>query len=351
MPASRLASVSGLDAAALFAPLADFESVGLAVSGGPDSLALMLLAQRLGPEKFVVYTVDHGLRPEAAGEAAMVLREADRLGFRARALRWDGRKPTTGISAAARQARYRLIGAAMAQDGVPVLATAHHLHDQAETVLMRMAHASGLAGLRGMDLFAAVEGVMVARPLLGIDPAKLSALVTAAGLTATADPSNGDTDYERVRWRQMLPQLGALGLTPERISLLALRLRDADEALNVMAAQAFLEAAQTRADGKGTTVPANAVEVDIEAAPLRALPRAIAIRVVQRALVEVGGGAKPHALAAVELLTDHLRSAPVAVTLHGCTIRSDAETIRIAREPLKGARGRAATRHEGVTRR
>ncbi len=99
-------------------------------------------AKAPGRPELVVYSVDHGLRPEAADEVAMVLREAGARGLSARALRWEGEKPVTGVQAAARAARYRLMAEAMRQDGAEILLTAHHLEDQAETVLMRLAHAA-----------------------------------------------------------------------------------------------------------------------------------------------------------------------------------------------------------------
>lgn len=324
-------STRGPDSERLLAPLRAFTAVGLAVSGGPDSLSLMLLAARLrDPPRLIVYTVDHGLRPESAGEAAFVVREAEKLGLEARPLRWSGRKPKAGLQQAARRARYGLIGDAMRADGAQVLATAHHLNDQAETVLMRLAHGSGIEGLRGMDLFAEVEGVSVVRPLLGVDPAELRAVLDAAGITPVSDPSNLDTDYERVRWRQMLPQLAALGLTPERIAGFALRMRDADRALEIMVGRAYHEAGSRSADGAA----------HIDRARLIALPRTIAVRVVRRALDEIGGGRKPHALAAVEGFTDRLIREPMRATLHGCIVTSDGIDIRIEREPLTGARAR-----------
>jgi len=111
-----------IDSEAIFAPLAEFRRLGLAVSGGPDSLALLLLAAAFADRhgahaRFVVYSVDHALRPEAAAEAAYVADAAQRLGFAARVLRWEGPKPTTGIQQAARTARYGLIAAAMPADG------------------------------------------------------------------------------------------------------------------------------------------------------------------------------------------------------------------------------------------
>lgn len=316
-----------IDPAALFAPLDEFPRLGLAVSGGADSLALMLLAARYAktPEaraRLFVYSVDHGLRPEAADEVRFVLAEAERLGLTARGLRWVGRKPATGLQQAARRARYRLIGDAMLADGVPVLLTAHHLADQAETVLMRLAHGSGVEGLRGMDYFAEVEGISLVRPLLGIDPEDLRQLVAAAGLTPVVDPSNDDTDYERVRWRQILPQLAALGLDAARLSQFARRMRDADRALEQATAIAFARVDFSRAEG----------EASLLRAEFRALPRAVAVRLLARLLDRVGGGRKPHALAAVEVLCDRLQREPLRQTLHGCLITADAETIRVRPE-------------------
>ena len=199
----------------LFAAAAGSGAVGLAVSGGADSLALMLLAHEWANSdpsapRLVVYTVDHGLRPEAEAETAFVMHEATRRGLAVRTLKWIGKKPSVGLQEAARQARYRLIGDAMRADGVRLLLTAHHRDDQAETVLMRLAHGSGLEGLRGMTPIAEVEGVRVFRPLLGVASDDLRAIVAAAGLTPVADPSNVDHHYERVRWRKALPPLAAL---------------------------------------------------------------------------------------------------------------------------------------------
>ena len=320
-----------IDVDALFAPLADYRQLGLAVSGGPDSLALMLLAHRFAERsgqsgRFTVYAVDHGLRPEAAGEVAFVVREAEKLGFAARALRWEGKKPATGIQAAARIARYRLIGAAMREDGATALLTGHHLSDQAETVLMRMAHGSGIEGLRGMDRVAVIEGVTIIRPLLSVDPAALRAQVDAAGIVPVTDPSNNDLDYERVRWRSMLPHLAALGLDARRLARLAERMRDADEAIETQAGQAFAEIAQDGAD-----------QIVIERARFIALPRAVAVRVLQRALARVGGSRKPHALASVEALAERLQREAFSTTLHGCVVRSAGVAIRIEKEPGRAA--------------
>ncbi|NOZ31475.1 MAG: tRNA lysidine(34) synthetase TilS, partial [Alphaproteobacteria bacterium] len=136
---------SGWDVAQLFAGLDRFTSIALAVSGGADSLALMVLVERwqravAGTATIRVYSVDHGLRPEAAKEAAGVVEFARSMGFEARVLRWRGPRPKRGVQAAARTARYKLMGEAMAEDGAEVLLTGHHGGDQAETILMRAAH-------------------------------------------------------------------------------------------------------------------------------------------------------------------------------------------------------------------
>ena len=327
-----------IDSEAIFAPLAAFRRVGLAVSGGPDSLGLMLLAADFAGrhavhDRFIVYSVDHGLRPEAADEVAYVTEAAGELGFAARALRWEGPKPTTGVQQAARRARYGLIADAMVADGAEILVTAHHLADQAETVLMRLAHGSGLEGLRGMDYFAEVAGLVVVRPLLGIDPADLARLVAASAFRPVHDPSNLDPDYERVRWRQLLPQLSALGLDGRRLSRFAERMRDADQALAQLAA-----ATATSLD------PATGTR-GITRAVLARLPRAVATRVVAGVLDDVGGRQKPHDLQPVEALTDRLRMevALKRTSLHGCLVSSDGVTIVVVREA-----GRKAARQSRV---
>jgi tRNA(Ile)-lysidine synthase len=338
----RLSGGNRIDPRALFAPLSHYRRIALAVSGGPDSLALLVLAAEYAAftheqQRFVVYSVDHGLRKEAAHEAAFVLGEAKRLGLEARLLRWTGEKPATGLQEAARDARYRLFGQAMRRDGAEVLATAHHLGDQAETVLMRLAHGSGIEGLRGMDYLSRIGDVTIVRPLLGIDPADLGEVVRDAGLTPVTDPSNADRDFERVRWRQLMPELEALGLDARRFGKFAQRMRDAETALAAMTAEA-LSAVDFGPGGDKAALPRSL---------LTGLPRAIAVRVVGRVLERVGGGRKPHALAAVEALTDRLIGEPVQTTLHGCIVRSGARTVRVSRETGRRA---ALESLEGTTR-
>ncbi|HTN62643.1 MAG TPA: tRNA lysidine(34) synthetase TilS, partial [Devosia sp.] len=315
---------------ALFAPFTDLPAIGLAVSGGADSLALMVLAQRWAgtretAPRLQVYSVDHGLRPEAAGEVSMVLAAAQRLGLAATGLLWEGPKPQTGVQEAARIARYRLMGAAMTADGVPVLLTAHHRQDQAETILMRLAHGSGIEGLRGMASAATVEGVRVHRPLLALDPAELRAVIAEAGLVPAEDPSNTDSHYERVRWRNAMPQLAELGLDAPTLARFAQRMGEADAAIAQMAESCFQ--ALVSLDGFGAA--------RLGHAEFAALSPAIAVRVLGRVLNIVGGRQKPRALGLVERLQHTLAAGALskAATAHGCVVRTSGDAIMVAREP------------------
>src|SRR6201988_2587918 len=156
--------ITEAEAARLFGALENVAALILAVSGGPDSTALLWLAARWrarrkhGP-KLLAVTVDHGLRKESASEARAVARLARKLGVTHRSLRWAGKKPKTGIQEAAREARYRLLGAAAKKAGATHIVTAHPQDDQAETVLFRLMRGSGVSGLSGMGAMSFVPFV------------------------------------------------------------------------------------------------------------------------------------------------------------------------------------------------
>jgi tRNA(Ile)-lysidine synthase len=317
-------ALCGLDPAALFAPVAGRKTIGLAVSGGADSLALMLLYAGWGGKKpkAIVYTVDHGLRPEARAEAAMVAAEAEKLGLSCRSLVWTGDKPSTGKQRAARVARYGLIGQAMKADGAEILLTAHHQRDQAETVLMRLAHGSGVSGLGGMREFSSVEGISVFRPLLGVSPQTLATLVVRAGLSPALDPSNADRTYERTRWRDALPGLAELGLGADRLGKAAERLQRID-ALASRATDAFITDHASR-DLLGI------VRIGREALD-NAEPE-IRVRVIERVLTAVSGS-QSFFLSRIEALAGRIAGGEhFTATLAGARILADANTIVIHRE-------------------
>lgn len=180
--------------------------IAVAVSGGPDSLALMhLLAAwcRARDGHLTVLTVDHGLRAEAAAEARQVGAWASALGLPHAVLAWPGEKPATGIQAAARAARYALLGDWCRSSGVLHLALGHQADDQRETIAMRKARSEAAAvGLAGMSAVTARDGVRVLRPLLGVPREALIAYLRDLGQDWLDDPSNQATRFERVRWRQ-----------------------------------------------------------------------------------------------------------------------------------------------------
>ena len=206
--------------------------VGIAVSGGPDSLALLLMAAAARPEWVEAATVDHALRPESRGEAEMVAGICERLGVPHRILtaQWD-EKPATAVQERARTMRYRLLGQWAAERGLKALLTGHHLDDQAETLLMRFARGAGIRGLAGMRRIARTPGGKIAllRPLLGWRRFELEAVCAASGVEPADDPSNADDQFERVRVRKALREIE--WLDPEAIAASAAHLGQAETAL------------------------------------------------------------------------------------------------------------------------
>lgn len=298
MPVARRPddAVTSAEAAVLFAGLAAEPAVVLAVSGGPDSTALLHLMARwraaLRPApRLVAVTVDHGLRAEARAEARAVKRLAKTLAVEHAILTWKGPKPATGIQEAARQARYQLLHAAARRSGARCVVTAHTLDDQAETVLFRLARGSGLAGIAAMapEVPLAVatanragaargDGVRLVRPLLEVPKARLIATLRAAGIPWAEDPGNSDPRFARARLRELMPALATEGLTPRCLARLARRVRRSEAALESVAAGA---AARLGGAGPGTTVVWDSADWHL-------LPEEIALRLLGRAIAAVG---------------------------------------------------------------
>ncbi|UZK68434.1 tRNA lysidine(34) synthetase TilS [Sphingomonas sp. S1-29] len=230
------------------ARLVDIERVQLlvAVSGGPDSLALLLLASAALGDRCSAATVDHGIRSAAADEAAFVARLCADRGLRHSVLTGDlpprvGR--TANLSTRARALRYALLETHMADIGADRLATGHHADDQIETVVMRLNRGAGVAGLAGIR----AGGGRVVRPLLGWRRSDLAAMVAACGISAIDDPSNIDDRYDRARLRKALrdnPLLDAAGVVAS-----ASALADADAALGWTARQLFDSDCRRAANG------------------------------------------------------------------------------------------------------
>jgi tRNA(Ile)-lysidine synthase len=247
------------------------ERVGLAVSGGPDSLALLLLAQAaLGADRFAVATVDHGLRTDSAAEAAQVAQICAARGIAHQTLPLT-MQPGAALQERARDARYRALADWCREQALAALVTAHHADDQAETMVMRMNRGAGLRGLAGIRPRAIVPGdtLPLLRPLLGWRRAVLVALVDKAGLIAVDDPSNRDVRFERARVRRGLAT--APWLDPAGFAASAAHLAQADVALDWAADQ----------------VCAGMTGIEIAMPP--DLPRALALRVLERVIAHLGG--------------------------------------------------------------
>jgi tRNA(Ile)-lysidine synthase len=240
-------AIAAAEADRAFAMLSRFNSLLLAVSGGPDSLALLYLVaewrKRIGARapSVQVVTVDHGLRPESAREAEIVAAHCAALGVAHTTLRWDGTKPQRGIPNAARAARYELLEAqAGILPGRTAVVPAHHQDDQAETVLMRLARGGGvdaLAAMREQRPICNGSPVMLVRPLLVFSKAQLIATLGARGVSWLDDPTNSNTTYERARVRQTME---ASGLDAAALAATARRMQDAAEGL-AYAAKRFKE--------------------------------------------------------------------------------------------------------------
>src|SRR5580692_6674600 len=239
MPEDDKAPISAQDAKRLFADWKGVPAIVLAVSGGPDSIALMWLAARWrraltrGP-RLVAVTVDHGLRAEAAGEARNVKRLAHALDLPHRTMRWTGAKPKTGLPAAARAARYGLLARAARESGATHILTAHTRDDQAETLLMRLLRGSGIAGLAAMAPITEREGVLLARPFLNVSKSQLVATLRKAKVGFADDPTNRDTHFTRPRIRAVMPVLAAEGGDARNLARLASRLARANAAIEIL---------------------------------------------------------------------------------------------------------------------
>jgi tRNA(Ile)-lysidine synthase len=349
--ADAAAAISARESAGLFASFPASGRVILAVSGGADSTALMVLAQRWrrrrarGPE-FVAATVDHGLRPGSQSEAKAVGALARRLGLKHEILNWRGAKPKTGVEAAARAARYRLLAELARRLGAEAIATAHTMDDQAETVLMRLAAGSGPAGLAGMRPRDARHGIVLLRPFLGLRKARLVATLGRAGIAWVDDPMNADPAFARARLRAAGTVLAREGLTAERVARLAERMARYEEAV-----AAAVEAARARV--ANPHLPGR-----LDGRALIAAPEEVALRLLAAAIVGTGApcaAEKPLRLQRLEALWQDLRAAIAAgrpmkrtlaealVTIHrdGAVLITAAPPRRSVSQQTRGRRNAA----------
>jgi len=298
LTADDAGSLSAAQVDALFAPLLGMGTLLVAVSGGPDSTALLLMATEWaarGGACVAAATVDHGLRPESAAEAQTVATLAARLGIPHTILVWNDVKPASRLQERAREARYRLLIDHARQIGAGAIATAHHADDQAETVLFRLIRGSGLAGLAGVEATSARQGVTIARPLLGVPKSDLVAFCRSRGVAFAEDPSNSNMAFARPRLRTLLIALGEEGLTAEGLARFARRAAEAEDAL-----QRMTNAVEARLGASGP----------VDANTLFGEPVAVVQRILARRIAATGGGDQSRVgLGKVEALESRLRDA------------------------------------------
>ncbi len=310
-----------------FGPFEPVPHLGVAVSGGADSMALCLLAETWARDcggQVTALTVDHGLRPESSGEARRVGGWLAARGTEHRVLRWRGRKPSSGLQAAAREARYRLLTSWCREAGALHLLLAHHMEDQAETFMLRLEMGSGFEGLSAMSAVVETAGVRLLRPLLGVPRRRLRATLEENSQPWIEDPSNRDRRFARTRVRNSLELFSGAGLGAAQVATTAAQLgweRTAlEEATAVLLARccAVYPAGYAYLDGK----------------VLMAAPVAVSMRALARVLMCIGGRAYAPRTERLERLYGRLARERLrrAATLCGCRLLGAAGGILVCRE-------------------
>lgn len=316
---------------ALFSGLNSFSNLSLAVSGGADSLCLLVLfgewSRRVSWKgRAEVIVVNHGLRQESDAEARFVVDVAKRSGYAASVLRWEGEKPQSNVQEAARTARYCLIARRMKATGAEALLLGHHLDDQAETFLDRLTRGSGISGLSAMaaDERDGPEGLRLLRPFLGVRKLRLEASLRERGQDWCTDPSNLDMKYKRSRLRNILGLLNEEGLSVERVAETAAHIRRSRDALEF--------AVRDIVSRKVEFHPAGPARLNREV--FAALPDDLRLRFLNEIMTHVTGVRARPRLAKLQSLDAALNCGEsLRQSLCGTMFEAGAETIWCWREP------------------
>lgn len=297
--------------------------LGVAVSGGSDSVALLhLLVRQLKNHDVRVraVTVNHNLREGAAAEARDVGSLCQTLGVAHDVLEWTDWDGKGNLQNEARGARYGLMADWARQHGVPVMALGHTANDQAETVLMRLARRSGVDGLAGMAARHVAHGIDWIRPLLGIERQTLRDYLVSHGVGWTEDPSNDDIGFDRIKARRALVDLGALGIDVDTLTTVAHNMAEARKALNW---QTFLVAREFACVDAGAVV--------LCARKLGTQPNEIRRRLLVHAISWISGKGYPPRREAVAALLRALAEGSGS-TLDGCQVTMHQDQVWIFRE-------------------
>ncbi|WP_261194906.1 tRNA lysidine(34) synthetase TilS [Pseudoruegeria sp. SHC-113] len=299
--------------------LAEPERLGIAVSGGGDSVALLCaLADAWPAQRLMAVTVDHGLRQASAEEAQAVATLCARLGVAHRVLNWTGWDGQGNLQDAARRARRNLMADWAKAEGLPAVALAHTQDDQAETLLLRLARGSGVDGLAAMQAERQYAGLRWLRPLLGCSRADLRRYLSAIGEGWAEDPSNSDGRFSRVRMRKAI---AALELDQARLAETAQAMDRARSAL----AQLAYEKAQTCAQVQGG-------DVVFDTGALGSCPEDTRLRLFAHALCWVASATYRPRLTTLTATLEAVLGGETR-NLHGCLILREGNHLRICREP------------------
>lgn len=300
-------------------------SVAVAVSGGPDSVALGVLLRdwaRTRERDLTALIVDHGIRAGSDAEAGLVSERLSAASIPNVGLRWDGVKPSTGLQARARDARYALMLDWCREQGVGSLFVGHHADDQAATVTMRIARGSGIDGLGAMRPVTERDGVRICRPLLSVPKSALIAFLGGQGLAWVDDPTNDDPRHERNRIDKELAAHPDSAQQRVRLNRLAGRAARAADALQVWTDRVWTESTITGAAG----------DVTLDLAAFQAVPEEIRLRLLLRAAAQAGG--IPPGLEKAERAVARLQQGGplLTMTLGHALVRQSRKRVRVVRE-------------------
>lgn len=297
--------------------------IGVAVSGGGDSMALLHLLHRWTqgtPISVQAVTVDHGLRKAAKAEAAGVAAFCQTLGIRHETLRWSGWDGSGNLQDQARRARLRLMTDWAKAQGILTIALGHTLEDQAETFLLRLKRGSGVDGLSGMRQVRLAGGIKWQRPLLGQSRQALRDYLRRQDIKWVDDPSNEDERFDRVKLRKAIALLAEVGISADRLARTAQDLQTARAALELQTQLAARDMVRVEAG-----------DLLIDAEKFSQLPREIHSRLLAHALQWIASADYRPRRQALDQLEAHI-AAQKSATLHGCRVEVKNTEIRIGRE-------------------